>query len=133
MTKEITDYVIPADICDEAKRYMNALFVSMKNYGVQWNGLDNGILNLIAYEYHKWVTARNLCMSEKFVIREKNARNVGITKPHPAVKIMYDASAQLRLLYIEFGLTPKARGKADPLQIKLFESQPLAEFVNDGK
>lgn len=107
---------------------MKALLKSLENQGIQWNGLDNGILNLIAYEYHKWSESRNLVMKEGFVLREKNARNAGVTKPHPAVKIMYDAASQLRLLFVEFGLTPKSRGKVDALQGQLFQT-PLATFI----
>lgn len=128
MTKAITEYRVPGDICDEAKLYMKALFISMKEYGIQWNGLDNGILNLIAYEYHKWCKAKDILMTDKLVLKESNARNVGVSKAHPAIKIMYDATSQLRLLYIEFGLTPKSRGNVDALQGKLFDG-PLAGFI----
>jgi len=128
MTKPITDYTIPSDIGTEARQYMKALLKSLDDQGIQWNGLDNGILNLIAYEYHKFVESRDLVMKEGFVLRERNARNAGVTKPHPAVKIMYDATSQLRLLYIEFGLTPKSRGKVDALQRQLFNA-PLAPFI----
>jgi len=118
------DFQIPTKICVEAKRFMKHLLDQIKQNQIQIIGLDHGGLTLIAWTYHTWVEATTTVEDEGMIVRETNARNTSITKAHPAVKIQYDSIAQLRLLMIEYGLTPKSRGRVDAVQGNLFDLSP---------
>jgi len=126
MSKE---FQIPTKICLEAKQFMKLLLQHLKDNRIMITGLDHGGLTLIAWTYHTWVQATEILSDESFIIEETNARNTTITKIHPAIKIQYDAAAQLRQLLVEYGLTPKSRGRVDALQGDLFEVPPqLSKF-----
>ena len=127
------DFPVPADICPAAKNYMKALLHELTENMIDYNGLDYLALELIAYTYHTYITAKDLVLKENYVVKERNARNAGISKPHPAVKIMYDANSQLTRLVQEFGLTPKSRGNLNNLQGKLAFNPALDKFVPGSK
>ncbi len=118
------EFQIPTKICVEAKRYMKHILDQIKKNQIQIIGLDYGGLTLMAWTYHTWVEATTIIEDEGMIVNETNARNTSITKVHPAVKIQYDAHAQLRLLMIEYGLTPKSRGRVDAIQGNLFDLSP---------
>ena len=118
------EFQIPTKICVEAKRFMKHLLTQLKENQILIMGLDYGGLTLMAWAYHTWVEATSTIEDEGMIVRETNARNTTITKAHPAVKIQYDSIAQLRLLMVEYGLTPKSRGKVDAIQGNLFDVNP---------
>lgn len=122
------DFKIPTKICLEAKQYMKGLLQQLEEHQIGVNGLDHLALEQIAYTYHTWAVARKAVLKEGYILKEKNARNAGVSKPHPAVKIMYDANAQLTKLVQLFGLSPKSRGSIGNLQLHLPMNPALDKF-----
>ena len=120
-------FKIPAKVCLEAKHFMKDLLVQLDLNGVDITGLDHMGLTLMTWSYHNFVQARKVLQAEGLVVRERDARNTTITKPHPAVKIQYDANAQLRQLLVEYHLTPRSRGRSDASQLDLFKKNPQLE------
>lgn len=116
--------IIPTEICLEAKQFMKYLLQQLKDNGVMITSLDHAGLYLIAWTFHSFVKATKTIESEGSIIKERNNKNTTILKPHPAKKMQYDANAQLTKLLIEYGLTPRARGRVDATQGDLFESPP---------
>lgn len=107
---------------------MKALLKELVEQQIGVNGLDNIALDQLAYTIHTYSVARKEVMKEGFVVKETNARNTTIRKPHPAVKIMYDSNAQMIKLLQQFGLTPKSRGNVNALQGKLPLTPELDKF-----
>lgn len=124
------EFHIPTKICLEAKQFMKQLLEHLEDNYVAISGLDHAGLTLISWSYSNYIEATRLIETEGMIVREVNARNSSITKPHPAIKIQYDSNTQLRLLLMEYGMTPKSRGVIDGKQYKLpFEKDsPLGKF-----
>ena len=126
------EFQIPTKICLEAKQYMKHLLSQLSEHGIAITGLDYGGLTLMAWTYHHWIKATDTIEAEGYIVQEENARGTTITKVHPAVKIQYDCNAQLRALLVEYGLTPKSRGRMDGRQgmipFPLSDENPLRKF-----
>lgn len=121
-------YKIPVKLCAEARGYMKGLMHQLHDQQIGINGLDFLALDQLAWTIHTYSKARAEVMKEGYVVKETNARNTTIRKPHPAVKIMYDSNAQMIKLLMLFGLTPKSRGNVNALQGKLPMSPGLDKF-----
>jgi len=105
---------------------MKQILTEMESQNIGVTQLDQLALDQLAWTIDTYTTARKAVQEESHVVKETNARNTTIRKPHPAVKIMYDSNAQLIKLMQLFGLTPKSRGVS--AQMKLPLNDGLAKF-----
>jgi P27 family predicted phage terminase small subunit len=120
-------YRIPKGLCPEARAYMKHILTEMETENIGVKNLDQLALDQLAWTIHTYTKAKKEVLKEGFVVKETNARNTTIRKPHPAVKIMYDSNAQMIKLLQMFGMTPKSRGASGQIRLPL-EGDPLKKF-----
>ncbi|MBA7480574.1 hypothetical protein ES707_16036 [subsurface metagenome] len=122
-----TKFEIPEDICEQAKQYMANLLLCLEKKGIEVEARDFFGLNMIAETFNDWIEALATIKKEGKVIRETNARNTTLKKPHPAVKMKNDSALLLRKLLNDFGLTLTTKHRIDAVQGNLFDENPQYE------
>lgn len=90
--------------------------------------IDNGALNMLAYNYNVFIEQSKILDEEDMVITNRQGNLVA----NPRVKIVKDAQMQCLAILREFGLTLKSRGTVKA-KTKDNEDSPLEAFIKGTK
>ena len=123
-----TKFIIPADIEDEAKNYIQDVLEMLESNGVM-EDVDTAALTMLARNYSMFIKASK--QLEKHGLTGVSDR--GNVSPHPAIKIAKDAQTQAMKGMAEFGLTAKARTKLPKLEANTATDSPLEAFIKSNK
>ena len=121
------NFIIPDDIQEEAKAYMQNVCDMLESKGVMEN-VDTAALTMLARNYSMFIQANKQLEKDGLTVTSDR----GNIAPHPAIKIAKDAQTQAMKVMVEFGLTAKARTKLTKLTVTEDES-PLEAFVKNSK
>lgn len=77
------------------------------------SSVDDTALELLAMAYQEWYQAELMLKREGRVYETVSSNGAKIIKPHPAAAQSADAWRRIRLMLIEFGLTPASRTKLE--------------------
>lgn len=124
----MTNYKVPADICKEAKAYMQDVLLRLEDSSILEN-VDTAALDMLARNYSMFIAASKQIEQEGATITNVQGNIV----KHPAVTIAKDAQIQAVKIMQEFGLTAKARTRLPQLDKKEDEASPLEQFVKTAK
>ena len=121
------NFIIPDDIQEEAKAYMQNVCDMLESKGVMEN-VDTAALTMLARNYSMFIQANKQLEKDGLTVTSDR----GNIAPHPAIKIAKDAQTSAMKVMLEFGLTAKARTKISKLTTAE-EDSPLESFVKNSK
>lgn len=121
------NFIIPDDIQEEAKAYMQNVCDMLESKGVMEN-VDTAALTMLARNYSMFIQANKQLEKDGLTVTSDR----GNIAPHPAIKIAKDAQTSAMKVMMEFGLTAKARTKLAKMTTEAEES-PLEAFVKNSK
>lgn len=123
-----TKFIIPADIEDEAKNYIQDVLEMLESNGVM-EDVDTAALTMLARNYSMFIKASKQLEKDGLTV----VSDRGNLSPHPAIKIAKDAQTQAMKVMAEFGLTAKARTKLPKLDANTGAESPLEAFIKSNK
>ncbi len=123
-----TKFIIPADIEDEAKNYIQDVLEMLESNGVM-EDVDTAALTMLARNYSMFIKASKQLEKDGLTV----VSDRGNLSPHPAIKIAKDAQTQAMKVMAEFGLTAKARTKLPKLEANTATDSPLEAFIKSNK
>lgn len=123
-----TKFIIPADIEDEAKNYIQDVLEMLESNGVM-EDVDTAALTMLARNYSMFIKASKQLEKDGLTV----VSDRGNLSPHPAIKIAKDAQTQAMKVMAEFGLTAKARTKLPKLEANTGVDSPLEAFIKSNK
>ena len=121
------NFIIPDDIQEEAKAYMQNVCDMLESKGVMEN-VDTAALTMLARNYSMFIQANKQLEKDGLTVTSDR----GNIAPHPAIKIAKDAQTSAMKVMLEFGLTAKARTKLTKMATAE-EDSPLESFVKNSK
>ena len=122
-----TKFIIPDDIQEEAKIYMQNVCAMLESKGVM-EEVDTAALTMLARNYSMFIQANKQLEKDGLTVTSDR----GNIAPHPAIKIAKDAQTSAMKVMLEFGLTAKARTKLSKMT-SAEEDSPLEAFVKNSK
>lgn len=123
-----TKFIIPVDIEDEAKTYIQDVLKMLEENGVM-EDVDTAALTMLARNYSMFIKASKQLEKDGLTV----VSDRGNLSPHPAIKIAKDAQTQAMKVMAEFGLTAKARTKLPKLDANTCTESPLEAFIKSNK
>lgn len=123
-----TKFIIPVDIEDEAKTYIQDVLKMLEENGVM-EDVDTAALTMLARNYSMFIKASKQLEKDGLTV----VSDRGNLSPHPAIKIAKDAQTQAMKVMTEFGLTAKARTKLPKLDANTGTESPLEAFIKSNK
>lgn len=123
-----TKFIIPVDIEDEAKTYIQDVLEMLESNGVM-EDVDTAALTMLARNYSMFIKASKQLEKDGLTV----VSDRGNLSPHPAIKIAKDAQTQAMKVMAEFGLTAKARTKLPKLDANTGTESPLEAFIKSNK
>lgn len=123
-----TKFIIPVDIEDEAKTYIQDVLKMLEENGVM-EDVDTAALTMLARNYSMFIKASKQLEKDGLTV----VSDRGNLSPHPAIKIAKDAQTQAMKVMAEFGLTAKARTKLPKLDANTGTDSPLEAFIKNNK
>lgn len=123
-----TKFIIPVDIEDEAKTYIQDVLKMLEENGVM-EDVDTAALTMLARNYSMFIKASKQLEKDGLTV----VSDRGNLSPHPAIKIAKDAQTQAMKVMAEFGLTAKARTKLPKLDSNTGTDSPLEAFIKNNK
>lgn len=120
------NYVIPKDIEQDAKIYMQDVLDQLNSSGMLEN-VDSAALTMLARNYSMFIKASKQLEIDGLTVTSDR----GNISPHPAIKIAKDAQTQAMKVMLEFGLTAKARTKLPKVDQDGYN--PFEQFFKEGK
>lgn len=123
-----TKFIIPVDIEDEAKTYIQDVLKMLEENGVM-EDVDTAALTMLARNYSMFIKASKQLEKDGLTV----VSDRGNLSPHPAIKIAKDAQTQAMKVMAEFGLTAKARTKLPKLDANTGTDSPLEAFIKSNK
>lgn len=123
-----TKFIIPVDIEDEAKTYIQDVLKMLEENGVM-EDVDTAALTMLARNYSMFIKASKQLEKDGLTV----VSDRGNLSPHPAIKIAKDAQIQAMKVMTEFGLTAKARTKLPKLDANTGTESPLEAFIKSNK
>lgn len=123
-----TKFIIPVDIEDEAKTYIQDVLKMLEENGVM-EDVDTAALTMLARNYSMFIKASKQIEKDGLTVISDR----GNLSPHPAIKIAKDAQTQAMKVMAEFGLTAKARTKLPKLDANTGTESPLEAFIKSNK
>ena len=123
-----TKFIIPVDIEDEAKTYIQDVLKMLEENGVM-EDVDTAALTMLARNYSMFIKASKQLEKDGLTV----VLDRGNLSPHPAIKIAKDAQTQAMKVMAEFGLTAKARTKLPKLDANTGTESPLEAFIKSNK
>lgn len=123
-----TKFIIPTDIEDEAKNYIQDVLKMLEENGVM-EDVDTAALTMLARNYSMFIKASKQLEKDGLTV----VSDRGNLSPHPAIKIAKDAQIQAMKVMAEFGLTAKARTKLPKLEANTGTESPLEAFIKSNK
>ena len=121
------NFIIPDDIQEEAKIYMQNVCAMLESKGVM-EEVDTAALTMLARNYSMFIQANKQLEKDGLTVTSDR----GNIAPHPAIKIAKDAQTSAMKVMLEFGLTAKARTKLSKMT-SAEEDSPLEAFVKNSK
>lgn len=123
-----TKFIIPLDIEDEAKNYIQDVLKMLEENGVM-EDVDTAALTMLCRNYSMFIKASKQIEKDGLTV----VSDRGNLSPHPAIKIAKDAQTQAMKVMVEFGLTAKARTKLPKLEANTGTESPLEAFIKSNK
>ena len=123
-----TKFIIPVDIEDEAKTYIQDVLKMLEENGVM-EDVDTAALTMLCRNYSMFIKASKQIEKDGLTV----VSDRGNLSPHPAIKIAKDAQTQAMKVMVEFGLTAKARTKLPKLDANTGTESPLEAFIKSNK
>lgn len=77
------------------------------------SSVDDTSLELLAMAYQEWYSAELMLQREGRIYETVSSNGAKLLKPHPAAAQSSDAWRRIRMMLIEFGLTPASRSKME--------------------
>ena len=121
-------FVIPKDIEQEAKEYMEQVIEMLESNGLM-EEVDSAALTMLGRNYSMFIKASKQVEKEGLTVLSDRG-NIGA---HPAIKIANDAQTKAMKVMEEFGLTAKARTKLPKLEANTGTESPLEAFIKSSK
>lgn len=121
-------FKIPADIEEEAKKYIADVCDMLESNGVM-ESVDTAALTMLARNYSMFIKANKQLEKDGLTV----VSDRGNIAAHPAIKIAKDAQVQAMKVMAEFGLTAKARTKLPKLDANNTPDSPLVDFMKSTK
>lgn len=119
----MTDFVLPKDLEQEAKQYMEGVLQKLEGDGLL-ESVDSAALQMLARNYSTFIKAQKQLKKDGLTITSDR----GNISEHPCVKIAKDAQTLALKIMTEFGLTAKSRVKLVEKPEEQ-EDSPLAAFI----
>lgn len=89
---------------------------------------DDTALELLALAYQEWYTAELRLQKEGRIYETYAANGAKVLKPHPAAAQSADAWRRIRMMLIEFGLTPASRSKLEKPEGRTLDIDDIIEM-----
>lgn len=121
------NFIIPEDIEQEAKEYIQNVIDMLESNGVIEN-VDTAALTMLARNYSIFLKASKQLEEEGLTV----VSDRGNISAHPAIKIANDAQSKAMAVMAEFGLTAKARTKLPKLDSNTGTESPLEAFIKNN-
>lgn len=118
------EFTIDKSYTKKTKDFMASVLEKVQ--GIE--SVDNGALNMLAYNYNVFIEQSKILDDEDMVITNRQGNLVS----NPRVKIVKDAQIQCLSILKEFGLTLKSRTTVKA-KTKDSEDSPLDEFIKGKK
>lgn len=90
--------------------------------------VDDTSLELLAMAYQEWYSAELKLMKEGRIYETYAANGAKVLKPHPAAAQSADAWRRIRMMLIEFGLTPASRSKLERPEGRTLDIDDIIEM-----
>jgi len=90
--------------------------------------VDDTALELLALAYQEWYTAELRLQKEGRIYETYAANGAKVLKPHPAAAQSADAWRRIRMMLIEFGLTPASRSKLEKPEGRTLDIDDIIEM-----
>jgi P27 family predicted phage terminase small subunit len=90
--------------------------------------VDDTSLELLAMAYQEWYSAELKLMKEGRIYETFAANGAKVLKPHPAAAQSSDAWRRIRMMLIEFGLTPASRSKLERPEGRTLDIDDIIEM-----
>ena len=90
--------------------------------------VDDTSLELLAMAYQEWYSAELKLMKEGRIYETYAANGAKVLKPHPAAAQSSDAWRRIRMMLIEFGLTPASRSKLERPEGRTLDIDDIIEM-----
>ena len=90
--------------------------------------VDDTSLELLAMAYQEWYSAELKLMKEGRIYETFAANGAKVLKPHPAAAQSADAWRRIRMMLIEFGLTPASRSKLERPEGRTLDIDDIIEM-----
>lgn len=120
-------FIIPDDIQEEAKDYMQNVCDTLEGRGVM-EDVDTAALTMLARNYSMFILASKQIEKDGLTVTSDRGNIVA----HPAIKIAKDAQTSAMKVMLEFGLTAKSRTKISKMA-SAEDDSPLEAFVKNNK
>lgn len=90
--------------------------------------MDDTALELLAMAYQEWNEAEMRLKKEGRVYETESSNGARVLKAHPAAAQSADAWRRIRLMLIEFGLTPASRSKIELPENRVLDIDDIIEM-----
>ena len=90
--------------------------------------VDDTSLELLAMAYQEWYSAELKLMKEGRIYEPFASNGAKVLKPHPAAAQSADAWRRIRMMLIEFGLTPASRSKLEKPEGRTLDIDDIIEM-----
>lgn len=120
-----SDLTPPAFLSDRAAQHWPALARLLADMGVMADG-DRLALALLTEALAEWIEAGETIAQHGATYECTTEAGATMYRAHPAVAQRADAARRVQSLLSEFGLTPAARAKVTPLDLR--PDDPAREF-----
>jgi len=90
--------------------------------------VDDTSLELLAMAYQEWYSAELRLQKEGRIYETFASNGAKVLKPHPAAAQSSDAWRRIRMMLIEFGLTPASRSKLERPEGRTLDIDDIIEM-----
>lgn len=92
------------------------------------SSVDDTALELLAMAYQEWYSAELKLQREGRVYESLSSNGARVLKAHPAAQQSSDAWRRIRMMLIEFGLTPASRSKLEKPEGRTLDIDDIIEM-----
>jgi len=90
--------------------------------------VDDTSLELLAMAYQEWYSAELKLQKEGRIYETYASNGAKVLKPHPAAAQSADAWRRIRMMLIEFGLTPASRSRLEKPEGRTLDIDDIIEM-----
>ena len=127
MAKKSKKILLPEELTDEAKRFINAIIDNLKEHD-RLEAIDTASLYILAKACNTYIEANQILKDEGLIfISDRQNKSI-----HPAFKIARDSEKTILMILESYGGTLRARQKLKEIDSQV-EDSPLTEFIRMAK